>query len=44
MIIVLTCRNSKCKANGIAIPVEDPADLCVCGACETEITDKQEQK
>lgn len=26
----------------IAIPFEDPAELCICGPCGAEITDKTE--
>ncbi len=41
MIVNLTCQTDKCPSKGIAVPVEDPADFCMCGACEQEITDKQ---
>jgi hypothetical protein len=42
MIILATCNTENCGNAGAAIPLEDPADLIVCGVCNQEITDKQE--
>ena len=41
MIVKLTCQTEGCPSKGIAIEVEDPEQLCICGACEQEILDKQ---
>jgi len=40
VIINLTCHTDGCENQSIAIPFEDPADLCFCGPCGMEITDK----
>jgi hypothetical protein len=40
MIINFTCHTENCMNKDIAIPLEDPADLCICGPCGMEITDK----
>lgn len=41
MIVKLTCQTEGCPGKGIVVEVEDPADFCVCGVCEKEITDKR---
>ena len=42
MIILLTCETEGCINKDIAIPFEDPAELCICGCCMNEITNKVE--
>lgn len=42
MIVNLICHTADCMNEGISIPFEDPSDLCICGPCGQEITDKVE--
>lgn len=41
MIINLICTFEQCENYEIAIPYPDPAELCICGACNNEITRKE---
>lgn len=41
MIVKLTCQTEGCSSQGKAVEVEDPEELCICGACEKVITDKR---
>lgn len=41
MIVILTCRTDGCMNSGIGIPFEDPGEICICGVCMNEITDKK---
>ena len=40
MVIRLTCNTKVCSNYGIGIDFLNPADLCYCGVCGMEITDK----
>lgn len=41
MITLLTCHTSGCENENISISFPNAADLCICGVCGQEITDKQ---
>jgi hypothetical protein len=40
MIINLTCHTDGCENFEISIPFQDPLEMCICGPCGQEITDK----
>ena len=42
MIVNLICTFEKCENFEIEIPYPDPAELCICGACNSEITRKEQ--
>ena len=43
-IINLICRTDGCENKDLVIPYPDPAELCICGGCNQEITDKKPAK
>lgn len=44
MIVILTCETEGCFNENIGIPYENPGEVCVCGVCMNEITNKQTQE
>jgi hypothetical protein len=43
MIVILTCETTGCENSNIPIEVENPFEMCYCGVCGLEITNKVEQ-
>jgi hypothetical protein len=43
-IIDLICHTEGCPNQDVVLPYPDPADLCICGGCDQEITDKKPAK
>lgn len=41
MIVILTCSTNGCENFGVSIEVTDPQEICLCGPCGQEITDKR---
>jgi len=42
MIVLVTCQTKNCENSNIAIPLQDPENLVICGPCGNEITDRKE--